>query len=278
MTLADFPEPAAIAHTDLHRLDERLLNLLRYETDAPNVYGLLFFDAAGRVLAALPGHGAPGAPLWEEREFSLGALPRVEFQGAELIDPLLAWALERTRPGRLLKAVICDREMAAVMGLVHPSGGRDATPLPPHLRAKLGVGYMPEDRRLVPELTVQENILLPAWANDIPGAETRLAWIYALMPEVEGFSSRRALQLSGGQQKLAALARALMNGERLMLLDEPFEGIAPALAHRLGEVLHRLKAQGPAVLVSESDYRHCAGLVDKVFVIERGVVSERAEA
>lgn len=172
--------------------------------------------------------------------------------------------------------------MRAVMGLVQPSGGRvaiggrDATALPPHLRAKLGVGYMPEDRRLVPELTVQENILLPAWANDIPGAETRLAWIYALMPEVEGFSSRRALQLSGGQQKLAALARALMNGEHLMLLDEPFEGIAPALAHRLGEVLRRLKAEGPAVLVSESDYRHCAGLVDKVFVIERGVVSERA--
>lgn len=174
--------------------------------------------------------------------------------------------------------------MRAVMGLAQPSsgrvdiGGRDVTDLPPHLRAKLGVGYMPEDRRLVPELTVQENILLPAWANDIPGAEARLAWIYALMPEVEGFSSRRALQLSGGQQKLAALARALMNGEHLMLLDEPFEGIAPALAHRLGEVLRKLKAQGPAVLVSESDYRHCAGLVDKVFVIERGVVSERAAA
>jgi branched-chain amino acid transport system ATP-binding protein len=174
--------------------------------------------------------------------------------------------------------------MRAVMGLVQPSrgrvaiGNRDATALPSHLRAKLGVGYMPEDRRLVPELTVQENILLPAWANDISGAEARLAWIYALMPEVEGFSSRRALQLSGGQQKLAALARALLNGEHLMLLDEPFEGIAPALAHRLGKVLRRLKAQGPAVLVSESDYRRCAGLVDKVFVIERGVVSKRAVA
>jgi two-component system sensor histidine kinase AtoS len=59
--LADFPELAAIAHTDLHRLDERLLNLLRYETDAPDVYGVLLFDAAGRVLAALPGHGAPGS-------------------------------------------------------------------------------------------------------------------------------------------------------------------------------------------------------------------------
>lgn len=172
--------------------------------------------------------------------------------------------------------------MRAVMGLARPSSGRvaidgrDVTESAPHLRAKMGVGYMPEDRRLVPELTVQENVLLPAWANGIPEAGARLAWIYALMPEVEGFSARRALQLSGGQQKLVALARALMNGRHLMLLDEPFEGIAPALAHRLGEVLRTLKAKGPAVLVSESDYRHCAGLVDKVFVIERGVVSEHA--
>lgn len=125
-TLADFPELAAIAHTDLHRLDERLLNLLRYETDAPDVYGVLFFDAAGRVLAALPGHGAPadGAPLWGEREFSLGALPRVEFQGAELIGPLLpgdgrpGWFLLRRRIGAEPVSVALQVRLASVTELL----------------------------------------------------------------------------------------------------------------------------------------------------------------
>ncbi|MGH8699323.1 MAG: ABC transporter ATP-binding protein, partial [Burkholderiales bacterium] len=72
-----------------------------------------------------------------------------------------------------------------------------------------------------------------------------------------------------------ALARALMAGRRLLLLDEPFEGIAPALAHRLVEVLHAIKAEGVSILLSESDYTHSAGLVDKVYVIERGAVTEK---
>lgn len=171
--------------------------------------------------------------------------------------------------------------MRSVMGLLRPAGGTvridgtDVTAGPAHARARLRVGYMPEDRRLVPELTVEENVLVPAWASDIPEAESRLAWIYDLMPEVAAFARRRALQLSGGQQKLVALARALMAGGRLMLLDEPFEGIAPALAHRLVEVLHRIKAQGLSILISESDYTHTAGLVEQVFVIERGETVER---
>lgn len=174
--------------------------------------------------------------------------------------------------------------MRSVMGLLRPAGGTiridgvDVTAGPAHARARLRVGYMPEDRRLVPELTVEENILVPAWANHIHEAASRLAWIHELIPEVAGFAGRRALQLSGGQQKLVALARALMAGGKLMLLDEPFEGIAPALAHRLVEVLHRIKAQGLSMLISESDYTHTAGLVDRVFVIERGATVERPRA
>lgn len=173
--------------------------------------------------------------------------------------------------------------MRSVMGLLRPArgairiDGADVTAAPAHGRAKLRVGYMPEDRRLVPELTVEENILVPAWANAIADASSRLAWIYDLIPEVAAFAQRRALQLSGGQQKLVALARALMAGEHLLLLDEPFEGIAPALAHRLVEVLHAIKAEGLSILLSESDYTHSRGLVDKLYVIERGAVMERLQ-
>jgi branched-chain amino acid transport system ATP-binding protein len=171
--------------------------------------------------------------------------------------------------------------MRAVMGLLRPArgsvriGGAEVTARPAHARAKLRVGYMPEDRRLIPELTVEENVLVPAWATGIADATSRLAWIYALIPEVASFAKRRALQLSGGQQKLVALARALMAGERLLLLDEPFEGIAPALAHRLVEVLHAIKAEGLSILLSESDYTHSTGLIEKLFLIERGVVVEK---
>jgi branched-chain amino acid transport system ATP-binding protein len=171
--------------------------------------------------------------------------------------------------------------MRSIMGLRGVTSGTiaingaDVTHVPGHRRAGMQVGYMPEDRRLVPELSVEENVMAPAWANRIPDASARLARIYELMPEVAGFAQRRALQLSGGQQKLVAFARALMTGEHLLLLDEPFEGIAPALARRLAEVLAALKAEGMSVILSESDYTHSADLVDKLFVIERGVVVEK---
>ncbi|WP_417821662.1 ABC transporter ATP-binding protein [Terasakiella sp.] len=171
-----------------------------------------------------------------------------------------------------------------IMGILAPTSGKividgqDMTKAGAHERAKLKVGFMPEDRRLIPALSVEENILLPAWANDIKEAEARLAWIYELMPEVEGFATRKALQLSGGQQKLVALARALMSGVHILLLDEPFEGVAPALSRRLLEVIKTLKDEGLSVLLSESDYTHSADLVDKVYMIERGAVRQDEKA
>jgi branched-chain amino acid transport system ATP-binding protein len=168
--------------------------------------------------------------------------------------------------------------MRSVMGLIPRSSGNiafdggDLGALPAHARAGLGIGYMPEDRRLIPELTVRENLLVPAWATRIEDAEARIARIYTLMPEVENLAARRAMQLSGGQQKLVALARAIMTGTKLVLLDEPFEGVAPALAGRLVEVLSGLKDQGLSVLLSESDSTHSEDLVDQVYIIERGRV------
>jgi branched-chain amino acid transport system ATP-binding protein len=167
----------------------------------------------------------------------------------------------------------------AVMGLIPfraervAAAGDDLQKVAPYALARRGISYLPEDRRLIPELTAEENILLPAWANAIADPAARLDWIYGLMPEVRDFRARRAMQLSGGQQKLVALARALMPGNRLLLLDEPFEGVAPVLSRRLAEVIGGLRSEGLAVVLSESDDTHSADLVDLVYRIERGRVT-----
>jgi branched-chain amino acid transport system ATP-binding protein len=138
----------------------------------------------------------------------------------------------------------------------------------------MGIGFMPEDRRLVPQLTAEENILLPTWSTKLDGAEKRLRWIYDLMPEVEAFRGRGATQLSGGQQKFVAFARALMRGTKFVLLDEPSEGIAPVFAQRMVEILADLKREGESVLVAESNDHHIAPILDRTYVIERGSIVE----
>ncbi len=166
--------------------------------------------------------------------------------------------------------------LRTVMGHLTPSqgsihfDGQDLAKLPKHARAEMGIGYMPEDRGLVPELTVEENILVPVWVNKSLKVDQRLALVYRVLPELLEMKDRRALLLSGGQQKLAALARALAVGTRLLLLDEPFEGVAPALSKRLGEVIAGLKGTAVSVLIAQSDLNHSRKLVDAEFTIERG--------
>ena len=171
--------------------------------------------------------------------------------------------------------------MKSIMGLLRVSGGAvsfdgaDLLGAPTHARTRLGIGYMPEDRRLVPELTVEENVLVPAWAARVPDPRARLEKVYALIPEVREFASRKGLQLSGGQQKLAALARALVCGTKLLLLDEPFEGVAPALAQRLAEVIAGLKKEGMSVILSECNLQHSRRMVDRIVVIDRGCITAK---
>jgi branched-chain amino acid transport system ATP-binding protein len=143
---------------------------------------------------------------------------------------------------------------------------------PAHARAALGIGYMPEDRRLVPEFTVEQNIVMPTWSVPTVDRDERLKWIYGLLPEIARFEGRRAFELSGGQQKLVALGRALMAGRRFLLLDEPFEGIAPVLAQRLAQVLLDLRREKVSVLIAESNRIHVDGLLDRTYLIERGAV------
>ncbi len=166
--------------------------------------------------------------------------------------------------------------LRTIMGHLTPKSGSiawngtDLRGVPRHGRAALGIGYMPEDRGLVPELTVEENILVPVWVSPALEERERLAMVYDVLPELREMRERRALLLSGGQQKLVALARALAVGTRLLLLDEPFEGVAPALSERLSDVIFGLRGKSLTVLIAQSELNHAASMLDRQVVIERG--------
>lgn len=166
--------------------------------------------------------------------------------------------------------------MRAIMGLLPVTSGsirfedEEIAGEPAHRRAGRAIGFAPEDRRLIPELTVEENLMIPAWAAGARDAAARLADVYRLIPEAKEFRTRRALQLSGGQQKLVAIGRARMIGTKLLILDEPFEGVAPALSKRIAEVVASLRPLGLSILLSGADLQHAGRGLDRVYRIDRG--------
>ncbi len=137
-------------------------------------------------------------------------------------------------------------------------------------RASMGIGYMPEDRKLVPDLTVKENILLPYWA--LGEYNKNINWIIDFIPELKSLLKLKANSLSGGQQKLVALARELTTGNKLLLLDEPFEGVAPALANRIFGLIKNLRRENLNVIITESDATHSSKVAEKIYNIERGEI------
>ena len=152
--------------------------------------------------------------------------------------------------------------LKTIMGILKTKSGdiffedSDLVSLPSEKRADMLIGYMPEDRRLIPSMSSEENIMIPVWAVGLNDWRERLDWIYKIIPEAYELKDRPSTSLSGGQQKLIALSRALMIGRKLLLLDEPTEGIAPALTKRIIEILNNLKKQGVTTLVAESNKKH----------------------
>jgi branched-chain amino acid transport system ATP-binding protein len=170
-----------------------------------------------------------------------------------------------------------------VMGFTEATGsirlaGEDISNVPPHKRPGLGIGYAPEDRRLFSAFTVEENVLLPAKVAKLSAAETarRLERAYWVMPELKELAERPAGSVSGGQGKMVALGRALMLGTKLVMLDEPFQGLAPVLAQRYAEALRRLREADSEItlLITESNPKLLEAFADFTLHIERGEIQQ----
>lgn len=173
--------------------------------------------------------------------------------------------------------------LRSIMGFLKLSSGRisfeghDLAEVPAHRRPFMGIGYAPEDRRLYGSFTLEENLRFPGEVMRIPAAEMsrRLDLVYAVLPELQGMRKRSAAGLSGGQGKMVALGRALVAGARLVLLDEPFQGLAPVLAQRYGTALRALREadRDIALLITESNPGLLRSFADENYLIERGEVS-----
>lgn len=173
--------------------------------------------------------------------------------------------------------------LRALMGLVAADGkitfdGQRIDTVPAAKRPGLGIGYAPEDRRLFSAFTVEENILMPGQVARFSQAELSraLARVYEILPELKEMAGRPAGSVSGGQGKMVALGRALMIGRKLVMLDEPFQGLAPALARRYAEALRALRDRDRDVtlIITESNPALLKRFADRALVIERGEIRE----
>jgi len=148
--------------------------------------------------------------------------------------------------------------------------GRDVTRLAMHRRAMLGMGYVPDDRRIFPELTVRENLEVAIKHGAKNGRGWTLERIYQLMPWLKEIQRRRGGFLSGGEQQMLSIARTMMGNPEVLLLDEPTEGLAPHFVRLVSELVKDLKSSGIAVLLAEQNLRFITPLANRVYVLESG--------
>ena len=164
-----------------------------------------------------------------------------------------------------------------IMGLLPSRSGRvrfkgqDVTRLPAHQRARLGIGYAPEDCGIFPDLSVEENFQITAWLGQ-GAAVTAEDQVFSIFPEIKSFLTRRGLHLSGGQKKMLAITRALTLKPAVLLLDEPFEGLAPVVVTRFIEAVRAIKALGVSVLIAESHVQNAGRIADRLYAIDRGEI------
>lgn len=154
--------------------------------------------------------------------------------------------------------------------------GQEITRLPTHRIALLGIGYVPEDRRIYPDFTVNENILLGTWRRKVNTAAI-FEKVYTLFPKLKDLSRSLGIHLSGGEQSMLAIARTLALEPRCLLLDEPLEGLSPAVRKRLAEGISELRAQGLTTLTTASDMSYVPDIADTIYTIDRGEIVDRTD-
>lgn len=165
--------------------------------------------------------------------------------------------------------------LRSIMGLTPPRAGRvrwlgeEVQGRKPHEISRKGVGFVPEDRRIFSRLSVEENLETGAFKLERPGGWT-LERVYGLFPRLGQLKSRKGSELSGGEQQMLSIARALMGAPKLVLLDEPSEGLAPAIVKDVGEMIGMFRDEGIAVLLVEQNARFACRLSDRVYVIDKG--------
>ncbi|HEV8424264.1 MAG TPA: ABC transporter ATP-binding protein [Actinomycetes bacterium] len=170
--------------------------------------------------------------------------------------------------------------LSAVMGLLRPSAGsvrlrgRELAGRPANLVARAGVALVPQGRRVFADLTVEQNLQVAAGRRSAgPWTPQR---VYQVLPQLAERRRHRADQLSGGEQQMLAIARALLLNPRLLLLDEPSDGLAPAVVAMVGQLLGELRDRGLSVLLVEQDLRSAFAVADEVAVMRKGEIVHRA--
>jgi branched-chain amino acid transport system ATP-binding protein len=169
--------------------------------------------------------------------------------------------------------------LRTIMGFRQPVAGSiefDGTSLVglrPYRIARMGVGFAPEESEVFGELTVAENIALPTWTCPSPrSAQARIDGAFGVFPRLERYRDRSGDALSGGERKMVSIARALALDPRLLLLDEPTEGLSPAIVPSIVQGLANIRALGHAVFIAESNIHHVPDFTDRLYVIERGEI------
>lgn len=166
--------------------------------------------------------------------------------------------------------------MKTLMGLVRPAGGRilfegqDIARQEPYRIARLGLGYVPEERRIFPDLSVLENLEVGRQASRPRIQPWTPARLFALFPNLGTMPDRPGARMSGGEQQMLAIARTLMGNPRMVLLDEPSEGLAPVIVEQMARAILSLKREGVTVLLAEQNLHFAARVADRAVVIERG--------
>jgi branched-chain amino acid transport system ATP-binding protein len=164
--------------------------------------------------------------------------------------------------------------LKAIVGVVEVTAGeirfegRSLRDVPTHRVARLGIGLVPEDRRIFADLSVLENLMVGARAD---GAWT-VERIFGLFPRLAGLARQRGGSLSGGEQQMLTIARTLMTGPRLLLLDEPSEGLAPVVVAALADTVAALRRQGLSILMAEQNVKFARRLADRAYIIEKGQI------